>query len=132
MPMKFTPFAALALVAASGATPTAWAALPEQPVGLPNGTYNCIASAGRMMLTLGQVTLTNGRYVFKTQNGAGPTTSGSYTLAADRKMTFSGDFGVIKHDNILQPHQEIYAVHAFAFEFHAPGAKLTTSAACKL
>ncbi len=46
-------------------------------------------------------------------------------------MTFSGDFGTIRHDNILKPHQEPFAVNAFAFSYVAPGEKLPTSAACK-
>ncbi len=52
---------AVALIARS-----AFATLPEQPVGLPDGAYNCVAGF-RIMLTLGQVTLSHGHYTFKTR-----------------------------------------------------------------
>ncbi len=121
--------AGAAMALAGGA---ATAALPLQPVGLPDGTYNCIAgNSGMTMLTLGQVTLSGGRYVFRTEQRRGPTTSGAYTLAPDRSMTFSGDFGVLRHDNILGPHQEPYTVHAFAFHFITRGGSYQIVASCK-
>jgi hypothetical protein len=54
------------------AASAAMAALPKQPVGLPNGTYNCIAGNPDMTLTHSQITLSGGHYVFRVQQGAAP------------------------------------------------------------
>ena len=110
-----------ALVAGVALAPAAQAAAPIKP-----GTYHCIAGSSRMMLTLGDMTISGMSYSFKAPTG--PVTRGTYSLSGTG-YHFNGDIGAIANATIVEAGPDA-TPGDFYFKFKARPTSLPTSVAC--
>ncbi len=94
---------AVMLLASLGALPAV--AQPQQKasgVFLRDGTYTCIAGF-RVMMTLGEMTLSGNSYRFHPTQG--PDTTGTFTPVADG-IQWHGDVGIIKNNQIVASNRD--------------------------
>lgn len=94
---------------------------------IPAGTYVCISGNSRMMLTLGDMKISETNYTFKAIGG--PATSGTYTLAPTG-YKWSGDIGAITNAQIVDSGPDA-TPGDFWFKYKARPTSSPTSTGCQ-
>lgn len=111
----------LVLIAVAVAAP-AWAA------GIPPGTYLCKAGSSRLMLTLGEMTVSGNGYSFHAPTGND--TRGTFEERGG-KLAWHGDIGAITNAQIVESALD-RAPNSFWFTYRAAPNASPTSASCSM
>ena len=92
---------------------------------IAGGVYHCKAGSSRLMITLGDMTVSGSRYQFKAPTGA--PTSGSYSVSGSG-YKWNGDIGAIKNSQIVESGPD--ASPGYFYFTYRVGSSSPTTASC--